>query len=76
VGHRGHFVSVQFKSTITASGGGYACAVRKQNQAYSRGAFDYVAAYVVLEDVWYIIPVADIADKKCVGLCSTSKHAK
>ncbi len=50
VGRPGRFVSVQVKSTTVESGGGYACAIRKQNQGYARGSFDFVAAYVVQED--------------------------
>ena len=76
VGRPGHFVSVQVKSTTAESGGGYSCAIRKQGRSYARGAFDFVAAYVVQEDVWYIIPASKVARKKSVGLCSDSMHAK
>lgn len=76
VGRPGRFVSVQVKSTIVESGGGYACFVRTQNKAYALGSFDFVAAYVVPEDVWYIIPASKIRGKESVGLCSKSKHAK
>jgi hypothetical protein len=76
VGRPGRFVSVQVKSTMAESGGGYACAIRKQNQGYARGSFDFVAAYVVPEDVWYILPVSAIRGKESVGLCSNSKQAK
>jgi hypothetical protein len=76
VGSPGRFVGVQVKSTICRSGGGYACAVKKNNQAYVRGEFDFLAAYVIPEDVWYIIPAKTIEGRESVGLCSQSKHAK
>ena len=76
VGRPGRFVSVQVKSTMVAAGGGYACFVRKQNEAYARGSFDFLAAYVIPEDVWYIIPAKEIRGKGYVSLCSEAKTAK
>jgi hypothetical protein len=76
VGRPGHFVGVQVKSTTIESGGGYACVIRKQGKAYPRGSFDFVAAYVVPEDVWYIIPASKVWDKECVTVCSESPQAQ
>jgi len=76
IGRPGHFVGVQVKSTVAQSGGGYACAIRKQGKAYARGSFDFVAAYVVLEDVWYIIPADKVRGKESVGIGSDSRWAK
>jgi len=76
IGSPGRFVGVQVKSTVFVSGGGYACSVKKNNQAYTRGEFDFLAAYVIPEDVWYIIPAGTIEGRESVGLCSKSKHAK
>lgn len=59
IGTAGHFVSVQVKSTINRSPeGGYICGVRPNptGRPYDRGEFDFLAAYVISEDVWYIIP--------------------
>jgi hypothetical protein len=76
VGRPGHFVGVQVKSTTIESGGGYACVIRKQGKAYPRGSFDYVAAYVVPEDVWYIIPASKVWGRECVTVCSESPQAQ
>ncbi len=65
VGRPGKFVGVQVKSTTIENGGGYVCVIRKQGGAYTRGSFDFVAAYVVPEEVWYIIPVEDIRGREC-----------
>ncbi len=75
VGKPGRFVSVQVKSTTVKNGGGYVCAVRQNNAKYARGAFDYVAAYVIPEDVWYINPAKKLAGQGNVTLCSNSKEA-
>jgi hypothetical protein len=72
VGRPGKFVGVQVKSTTIENGGGYVCVIRKQGKAYTSGSFDFVAAYVVPEDVWYIIPVRDIRGRENMSLCSNS----
>lgn len=77
VGRPGRFVGVQVKSTVAEEGGGYLCCIRgRGNKAYARGSFDFLAAYVVLENVWYIIPAEKVAGKESIGLFSQSKHAK
>jgi hypothetical protein len=40
------------------------------------GAFDFLAAYVVLEDAWYIIPAKLIRGLRSVSLCTTGGEAK
>ncbi len=75
VGKPGRFVSVQVKSTTVKNGGGYVCSVRQNNARYARGAFDFLAAYVIPEDVWYIIPAKKLARRGCVTLCSNSGEA-
>jgi hypothetical protein len=72
VGRPGKFVGVQVKSTTIENGGGYVCVIRKQGKPYTSGSFDFVAAYVVPEDVWYIIPVRDIGGRENMSLCSNS----
>ncbi len=76
VGRPGHFVAVQVKSTICELGAGYACTVRGgNNRRYAPGSFDFLAAYVVHEDCWYIIPAELIEDKERVSLASDSERA-
>jgi len=76
VGRPGHFVGVQVKSTTIRSGGGYVCVIRKQGKAYPRGSFDFVAGYVVPEDVWYIIPANKVWGRECVSVCSEAPQAQ
>jgi hypothetical protein len=75
VGRPGRFVSVQVKSTVFESGGGYSCSVKKNNQLYARGSFDFVAAYVIPEDVWYIVPAEKIRNKGSMMLASNAPQA-
>jgi hypothetical protein len=76
VGWPGHFVAVQVKSTICELGAGYACTVRGgHSRRYRRGSFDFLAAYVVLEDCWYIIPEGIIVGKERLSLSSDSARA-
>ena len=78
VGRPGKFVAVQVKSTIAKleSGTGYICSTCSSHKAYRAGAFDFLAAYVVLEDAWYIIPAKEIRGLKSVSLCTQGKEAK
>lgn len=75
VGKPGRFVSVQVKSTTVKNGGGYVCSVRQNGVKYSRGAFDFLAAHVIPEDVWYIIPAKKLAGRGYVTLRSNSGEA-
>jgi hypothetical protein len=55
----GHFVRVQVKSTANRQpNGGYVCGVHPSpnSELYKRGDFDFLAAYLSLEDIWFIIP--------------------
>ena len=78
VGRPGKFVAVQVKCTVAKleSGKGYICSVCSSHKAYRAGAFDFLAAYVVLEDVWYIIPAKLIRGLKSISLCTEGAEAK
>jgi hypothetical protein len=68
VGRPHCFVSVQVKSTTAEMDNGYVCTVRGGHKSYAAGSFDFLAAYVVFEDVWYIIPAEEIQGQGCVTL--------
>jgi hypothetical protein len=76
IGKTGRFVSVQVKSTLSKLGTGYVCTVRGGHQAYQTGSFDFLAAYVVLEDTWYIIPAKLIHGKESITLYPNSPTTK
>jgi len=72
VGRPGKFAAVQVKSTITKleTGKGYICSVCSSHKVYRAGAFDFLAAYVIPEDLWYIIPAQEIRGLKSISLCT------
>jgi hypothetical protein len=73
VGHPGRFVGVQVKCTIAKqhNAKGYICNLKCNNKKYRQGAFDFVAAYAILEDTWYIVPEKAIRGMGAICLCST-----
>lgn len=73
VGGPGKFVAVQVKCTIAKlqSGEGYTCSVCSSHKPYPPGSFDFLAAYVIREDAWYIIPEKEIRGLKSISLCTT-----
>jgi hypothetical protein len=76
VEHKGKFARVQVKSTIRRLGRGYACTMRGWRDPYGRNEFDFVAVYLILEDLWYIIPAKHVFGKWCIALCPHSRKAK
>ncbi|MGC2645290.1 MAG: group I intron-associated PD-(D/E)XK endonuclease, partial [Candidatus Sulfotelmatobacter sp.] len=67
----GKMVRVQVKSTIFKEGTGYSCSMKDSKGPYKKGSFEFVAAYVIPEDVWFIIP-----EKKVRGLWSVGLYPK
>jgi hypothetical protein len=63
---------VQVKSaTFRSSNGlGYVSPVRYGKGAYPPGAFDFIAAYVIPEKAWYIIPGNEVLGMRSVTLCT------
>ena len=79
VGRPGKFVAVQVKCTVFPSknGEGYLCSVCSSHKIYKPGAFDFLAAYVVPVDVWYILPMREIEGMRSVSLCTpTGRYEK
>src|SRR5205814_9493494 len=73
VGGPGKFVAVQVKCTIAKqpNAKGYICNLKSNNKKYRPGSFDFVAAYAILEDTWYIVPEKTIRGIGAITLCST-----
>jgi len=70
------FVRVQVKSTGFKNRGGYSCSVRGSRGAYVGDPFDFVAVYVVPEDVWYIIPAERFAGQGSIAVYPRLKKSK
>ncbi len=68
---------VQVKSTTYRYSNGYRCTVHDcSGRAYEGDPFDFVAAYLVPEDIWYIIPAEILSGKGDVGLYPGAKWSK
>jgi PD-(D/E)XK endonuclease len=67
---------IQVKSTIYKQYRCYHCTIRTQNRIYKKDSFDFVAAYVIPEDVWYILPEKVVRGMSTVGLCPAMAGAK
>ena len=78
VGRPGKFVAVQVKCTIAKleKGEGYICSTCSSHKPYRKGSFDYLAAFVIPEDVWYIIPARLVFGLKSISLCTEGGEAK
>jgi len=76
VEHEARFVRVQVKSTMFKEKDGYSCTVRGCRGPYVGDPFDFVAAYLIPEDVWYIIPAAKFEGQGSIGLYPRLKKSK
>jgi len=78
VGHPGKFLAIQVKCTIAKleSGEGYICSTCSSHKPYRKGSFDFLAAYVIPEDVWYIIPGREVWGLRSISLCTVGGEAK
>jgi PD-(D/E)XK nuclease superfamily protein len=70
-------VRVQVKSTIfKESAEGYSCTLKDSKGPYKKNTFDFVAAYVIPEDVWFILPEKVVRGMWSVGLYPKLERAK
>jgi len=76
VGRPGRFVAVQVKSTTSALEPGWVCKLRPRTGPYPPGSFDFLAAYVVFEDAWYIIPEEEVRGMDNITLHTGSNWAR
>jgi hypothetical protein len=66
VEHPAGFHRVQVKSTSHLRGHRWECNLSRQ--AYVAEDFDYLAVYIIPQDVWYIIPFAAIRARRMISL--------
>ncbi len=62
VEHQGRFSRVQVKSTTNHHKSGYSCPCHgsRKDRPYTAEDIDFIAVFVIPEDVWYVVPVAHI----------------
>jgi hypothetical protein len=61
VEREGHTARVQVKSCSYRRNGYYNCIYQAKRRRYTADEFDFVAIYVIPEDVWYVLPMAEVA---------------
>src|SRR5271157_338314 len=76
VEHKARVVRVQVKSTMFKDRGGYSCTVRGSAGPYVGNPFDYLAAYVFQETLWYIIPAELVVGQGSIALYPRLKRSK
>jgi hypothetical protein len=64
----GRMARVQVKSTTFREGTGYSCTLKDSKGPYKKNSFEFVAAYVIPEDVWFILPEKKVRGLWSVGL--------
>ncbi len=75
----GKFLRVQVKATSSKLGNAYACHLsRGPQKRYTKADIDFIAAYIIPRDIWYIVPV-EVTGMSTVVLSpdmENSKHAR
>jgi hypothetical protein len=69
-------VRVQVKSTIFREGSGYSCTLKDSKGPYRKNSFEFVAAYVIPEDAWFILPEKKVRGMWSVGLYPKLENSK
>jgi hypothetical protein len=69
-------VRVQVKSTVFPEGNGYSCTLKDSRGPYKKNSFDFVAAYIIPENIWYILPEKIIRGMWSIGLHPELKVSK
>ena len=79
VEHEAHFARVQVKSTTFKDPRGYAyysCTVRTCRGPYVGDPFDFIAAYLIPLDLWYIIPAVLCVGQTAITIYPDSQKSK
>jgi len=74
--HRGRFRRVQVKCTIFHRGNSYKCHLDSNGLPYSPRDIDFIAAYVIPTETWYILPIKSTKGQSDILLTPHSKNAK
>jgi len=58
--YHGRFYRVQVKCTMFQRGRSYKCHLDSNGVAYTSDQIDFIAAYVIPTNTWYILPIAKV----------------
>ena len=76
IDHRGLFRRIQVKCTICHRGNSYKCHLDSNGQPYSSREIDFIAAYVIPTDTWYILPIKATNNQPDILLTPQAKNGK
>jgi hypothetical protein len=77
VEYEARYLRIQVKSTTFMNHNGYSCTMRPSRRGvYGDDPFDFVAAYVIPEDMWFIIPEHIMRGRLAVALRPGRKDLK
>jgi hypothetical protein len=76
VEHNGHFLRVQVKCTKYQRGRSYQCHVSHNKLPYTSNQVDFIAAYVIPTDTWYLIPTTALQGQIHITLSPHLKNSK
>ena len=74
--YRGRFRRVQVKCTLFHRGNSYKCHLDSNGLPYRPDQIDFIAAYVIPTDTWYIIPIKAIPNQPEILLSPHRKNSK
>ena len=74
--HRGRFRRDQVKCTIFHRGNSDKCHLDSNGLPYSPRDIDFIAAYVIPTETWYILPIKSTKGQSDILLTPHSKNAK
>ena len=76
VEHHGHFLRIQVKCTMYRRWNSYRCSVAANGVPDPADQLDFIAAYVIPADTWYIIPIAATLGQQNVLLTPNRKYCR
>ena len=76
IDHDGHFLRVQVKCTMQKRWNSYRCHLDSNGEPYSSHDVDFIAAYVIPTDTWYILPLRATHHQPDILLTPQAKHGK
>ena len=74
--HHGRVLRIQVKCTRYKRGNSYKCHVTANGVPYSKNQLDFIAAFVIPADVWYIVPIAVVRSQAHLLLSPHRKNSK
>jgi hypothetical protein len=71
------FYRIQVKSCISRKSGGYIVITKRSgDRRYTGREIDFIAAYIIPADAWYIIPNRALAGRKCIYVYPHKQHSR